>query len=364
VTVSVGSNPVRFGIVGSGWRAEFYLRIARALPERFQISGVVARDAARRQHLSETWGIAPYGDLDDLLREGMPYFVVVSVPRVIAPDIIAALVERGVPVLAETPPAADLDGLRALWARVGPQARVQVAEQYPFQPMHAARLAVAASGIIGTPSQAQISVAHDYHGMVLMRRALNLGFEEATIVAHRVTSPIVESPGRAGGPEADRIVSSEQVIAELDFGDRFGVYDFCGDQYFSWIRTPRFLIRGERGEINGTQVRYLADYRTPIVLDLRREDAGHDGNLEGLHHKGILAGDRWIYRNPLTPGRLSDDEIAVGTCLERMANYARGDAGFYGLAEAAHDHYLSLMVHQAVASGAAVTTEAQPWVAR
>jgi hypothetical protein len=364
VTVSAGSGPVRFGIVGGGWRAEFYLRIARALPERFQVSGIVARDAAKRRRLAETWGIAPFGDLDALLRAGKPDFVVVSVPRTIAPEVMIALVERGVPVLAETPPAADLAGLRALWERVGAQARVQVAEQYPFQPMHAARLALVASGIIGTPSQAQISVAHDYHGMVLLRRALRVSFEDATIVARRVVSPIVNGPGRGGGPDEEQMASSEQVIAQLDFGDRLGVYDFCGDQYFSWIRSPRFLIRGERGEINGTQVRYLADYRTPIVFDLRREDAGHDGNLEGFYHKGILAGDRWIYRNPLAPGRLSDDEIAVGTCLERMAGYAHGDEGFYGLAEAAQDHYLSLMVNEALVSGEAVRTTAQPWAER
>lgn len=362
--MSASSDPVRFGIIGGGWRAAFYLRVARELPERFQVSGVMARDAAKRRGLAETWGIAPFGDLDDLLRAGTPDFVVVSVPRAIAPDIIAALAERGVPVLAETPPAADLDGLRSLWERVGPRARVQVAEQYPFQPWHAARLAIAASGMIGTPSQAQISVAHDYHGMVLIRRALRLGFEDATIVARRVVSPIVEGPGRAGGPTEERMAASEQIIAHLDFGDRFGVYDFCGDQYFSWIRAPRFLIRGEQGEINGTEVRYLADYRTPIVLDLRRDDAGQGGNLEGFFHKGVLAGDRWIYRNPLAPGRLSDDEIAVGTCLERMAHYANEGEGFYGLAEAAQDHYLSLMVNQALVSGEAVRTTAQPWAER
>ncbi len=292
---------------------------------------------------------------------GDPDFVVVSVPRSAAPDIIAALVERDLPVLAETPPAADLDGLRALSARVGPAARVQIAEQYPFQPLHAARLALAASGLIGTPSQAQVSVAHGYHGMALLRRALGLAFDDATIVARRVVSPIVAGPDRSGVPAEERVVSSEQVIAQLDFGSKFGVYDFSGDQYFSWIRSPRLLIRGERGEINDTQVRYLADYRTPIVLELRREDAGLDGNLEGHYHKGILAGDRWIYHNPLAPGRLSDDEIAIGTCLDMMARYVEVGESFYGLAEASQDQYLSLMVERAVASGDAVTTTTQPW---
>jgi predicted dehydrogenase len=359
--VSAGGGPVRFGIVGGGWRAAFYLRVARELPDRFQVTGVVTRDPARGQRLAAAWQIAPYLSLEDLLHAGTPDFVVVSVPRAVAPDIIDALVKRDVSVLVETPPALDLDGLRALYARVGPRARMQVAEQYPFQPMHAARLALAASGLLGTPSQAQISVAHGYHGMALLRRALGLGFEDATIVARRVSSPIIEGPGRLGEPTEERERSSEQIIAQLDFGSTFGVYDFCGDQYFSWIRGPRWLIRGERGEINGTQVRYLADFRTPIVMDLRREDAGRDGNLEGYYHKGILAGERWVFRNPLAPGRLSDDEIAVGTCLDKMACYVKGGESFYGLAEASQDLYLSLMVDEAVASGAAVRTSGQPW---
>ena len=112
------------------------------------------------------------------------------------------------------------------------------------------------------------------------------------------------------------------------------------------------------------QVRYLADYRTPILFELRREDAGVDGNLEGHYHKGILAGERWVYRNPLAPGRLSDDEIAVGTCLVKMARYVAAGESFYGLAEASQDQYLSLVVDRAVASGDAVATIAQPWAPR
>ena len=46
-----------------------------------------------------------------------------------------------VPLLVETPVAADFDGLLHVWALVQAGARIQVAEQYQFQPTNAARLA-------------------------------------------------------------------------------------------------------------------------------------------------------------------------------------------------------------------------------
>lgn len=41
-------TPTPFAIVGAGWRAAFFLRVAGALPERFRVTGVLTRDATRR----------------------------------------------------------------------------------------------------------------------------------------------------------------------------------------------------------------------------------------------------------------------------------------------------------------------------
>jgi len=92
-----------------------------------------------------------------------------------------------------------------------------------------------------------------------------------------------------------------------------------------------------------------------------RSDAGRDGNLEGQYHKGILAGAEWVYRNPFAPARLTDDEIAVATCLAGMADYVQGGEEFYSLAEAAQDRYLDIMIARAVESGQKVTATRQVW---
>ena len=75
-----------------------------------------------------------------------PEFVIPCVPWGEMASATSDLVRAGVAVLAETPPAADLDGLRRLWAEVGATGRVQVAEQYLFMPQHAARLAWSETG--------------------------------------------------------------------------------------------------------------------------------------------------------------------------------------------------------------------------
>lgn len=352
-------NTIEFAIIGAGWRAEFYLRVAQALPERFRVTGVQAHTPAKAEAFATRWGIKTTTMLDDLLAD-RPAFVVTSVPWAVTPILIRELAGRGVVTLAETPPAPDLAAMNALWADAQ-GARVQVAEQYHLQPQHAARLAVIASGKLGAVTQAQVSAAHGYHGISLMRKFLGIGLEEATVTARSFATPIVAGPWKDEMPAEETINPSPQTIAQLDFGDKHGVFDFTGDQYFSWIRSERILIRGERGEINNLDVRFLQDYRTPIHLTLARQDAGHGGNLEGFYHKGYLAGAEWVYTNPLAPGHLSDEEIAIGTCLLKTAEYAGGGEGFYGLRDALQDHYLGLLIDQAANNGGTVKAERQAW---
>jgi predicted dehydrogenase len=321
------------------------------------------RNPARAQAAAAEWNVATYADLDDLLGSTGPDFVVVSVPRLVAPELLARLAEHEVPALTETPPAADLAGLLQVWELVERGACIQVAEQYLLQPLHAARSGVVRSGRLGTISQAQVSVAHDYHGMSLLRHFLQVGFEDAAISARRFASPLMEGPTRTGPPAAERLVNSTQVLAQLDFGDRLGIYDFTDDQYFSWIRSPRLLVRGERGELVDRTVRYLVDYRTPVAVDLQRRDTGHGGNLEGYFHVGVLLGSDWVYRNAFAPARLADDEIALAACLAGMANHLAGGPASYPFAQAAQDHYLALAISQAVETGGVVQTERQPWSA-
>jgi len=352
---------IKFGIVGTGWRSEFFLRIAKACPELFIVSGIVGRTQVKATEVASRFDVPVYSSAEDLVESARPDFVVTSVPRKENPGIIKLLASLGMPVLSETPPAESVEEMEELCSLVRNGARIQVAEQYCLQPHHSARLTFARSGKIGRITQAQISVAHGYHGISLIRRFLGIGFENATIHTTSFKSPLVKGPGRAGPPEQEKIVQSEQLIARFDFGDQLGVFDFTGDQYFALIRNPRILVRGERGEISHDAAVYLKDFQTPIHLPFRRHTAGEHGNLAGHYLLGIQAGEDWIYRNPVAPARLFDDEIAIADCLIRMASHAAGGESFYSLAEACQDRYLEMAMHQSLGENRPVTTTSQPW---
>lgn len=354
-------QPIQFAIVGGGWRAEFYLRIAKALPDRFQIVGMVVRDADKGRAIEQRWGVSTYRSISDLLAAAKPHFVVACVSWDSNPGVCRELAERDLPILSETPPARDVALMKELCQLVAQGARIQVAEQYIYQPHHAARLAFARSGLIGRVTQAQVSAAHGYHGVSLIRHFLGVAYDKCRITAKRFTSPLMAGPDRNGPPTEPRSTPSTQTIAWLDWGSRLGVFDFTGDQYFSWVRGQRLLVRGDRGEINNHTANYLRDYLTPIEVVFQRKNAGPNGNLEGFYLKGIIAGERWWYANPTAPGRLSDDEIAIATSLIKMAEYVAGGPEVYPLAQACQDRYLDMMIEQAATTGQVVEAEAQEW---
>ena len=339
-------TPIRFGVVGSGWRAEYFFRIAATRPDRFQIPMVAVRRGAEAKRVEAIHGLATTTDLDRLDHADLD-FVVVATNAESNTAMCAELADRGHAVLLETPAGVDETHFGQLAGLAASGARVQVAEQYQFQPLLAARLAVIRSGRLGPITSARVSVAHEYHGVALLRAALDAGIGPFSVRAHAHRSEIVRGPDRGGPPDADELVPTTEVLATIDFDGQLGVYDWTDDQYFSWIRDLRFVVRGQRGEIDGDTVRSLDDEGAPIVQTLRRSDTGLRGNLEQPGHRGYLLGDEWVYRNPFPSTRWSDDEIAVATALERMADYVSTGTAFYPVLEGIHDARVATVIRAA-----------------
>jgi predicted dehydrogenase len=340
-----------FVVVGSGWRAEVFWRLADGLPG-VECLGAVVRTP--RQLPVPTWA-----SLDEV----RPDFVVTAVPWGANPGVIVDAVRRGVPVLAETPPAPDAAGLRALWAEVGDSGLVQVAEQYLMVPAHAARLAAVRKGIIGTPTQVQVSSTHQYHAVSLIRGLLGLGRGPATVRASRTTAPLVDPLTRAGWTGDDTPKPATTTIATLDFGDqKSGLYDFTDNQWHNQLRFRRILVRGTRGELRDDEMVRLVGPRTIVRTPLVRRQTGYDLDLDGFETDTITFGDEVLFRNPYLGRRWNDDEIAIATLLEAMAAWVQGEAPPpYPLADGAHDHLIALAVEESTETDSTVTTGVQAW---
>jgi hypothetical protein len=352
-----------FSIIGGGgFRAQYFLRIAQALPEQFHVSGMVVRDEAKGRAMEEQWHTSTYRDLDQLLANEQPDFVVLSVNSSSAIEYMLQLAERGIPVLAETPPAPNLEGLLMLHEKLTRKgARIQVAEQYQYHPVQVARAAIIESGQIGRVTQTTVSISQLYHAVSLIRKMLGVRFEDVAIRGMRFESDWVAGPNRSGPPTEDKIVRSERDLAWLDFGGKLGIYDFTKDQHRSWIRSNHLSVRGERGEIFDNRINVQDPSCTPLHLELKRINKGEYENQEGYFLKGMMAGERWVYENPFMPARLYDDEIAISACLKNMEAYAAGGPSFYGLPEASQDHYLGMLIEQAIQTGETVVSTRQPW---
>ena len=343
-----------FAVVGAGWRAEMFWRLGAAL-DGLECLGAVVRTP-------RALPVRTFASLAEV----RPDFVVTAVPWPANPHVIADAVHRGLPVLAETPPAPDLAGLRALWADVGDSTAVQVAEQYRLVPAHAARLAAVRAGAVGTPTQVQVSSTHLYHAVSLIRGFLDAGRTPVTVRATRTMAPLVGPLTRAGWTGDDTPHPATTTIATLDLGgERSGLYDFTDNQWHNQLRFRRLLVRGTHGELRDDEVVRLVGPATIARTPLVRRQTGYDLDLDGYDTDHITLGDAVLFRNPYPGRRLNDEEIAISTLLAAMAAWVRGDGPPpYPLADGMHDHQVALAIGAAADADAPVTTTREPWTAQ
>ena len=345
----------KFAIIGSGWRSEYFWRLAAALDDLTCV-GVVSR---RQQELP----VPVHLSLDECVAATKPDFVVTAVPWAVTPTLLVDLVERGLPVLAETPPAPDVDGLRALWQRVGASGLVQVAEQYTRMPAHAARVALVRGGVIGAPTRVDVSSTHQYHAVSLIRTLLGVGRGLVDVHAVRTTAPLADPLSRDGWANPVEVKPATTTIATITFRDGgFGVYDFTDNQWHNQLLARRLLVRGTHGELHDQEVLRLVADRTIVRSTIVRRQTGYDLDLDGFDTDHITFGSDVLYRNPYQGQRWNDEEIAIATLLADTAAWVRDDGPApYPLADGIQDHRIALAIEEAADNEGTAHVETEPW---
>lgn len=342
----------RFAVVGTGWRALFYVRIAKWLPELFELTGVLCRTPERALAFAQEHGVRTFDALDALL-ETKPDFVVSCVKRAGMADMIVKLLERGVHVLAETPYGNTEEELaRVLEAQRRTGLVLDTAEQYFRYPTHAARGAVIARGLLGDVVSCRMNMVHEYHGISLLRHYLGAENGDVTIAARKTKTPIVKTGDRSGYLLDGEIDEETRMFAHFDYaGNRLGVYDFAGTQYHSAIRSSHVHILGTRGEIFDNTVRYLTPDNRPMQEDL----AVHRDLATGTIASIDLAGE-CVYRNPFrTDVPMNEDEIAIAHTMLYMAGAIRGGERHYPLDYGMTDALFTILMNRAAETGSVIS---------
>lgn len=353
-TETSGTAPHSFVLVGWGYRSRAWLAAAQGLGLR--CAGVVVRTPRETP-------VPAFSSLGEALDASGAGFVVSSVSWDQAPVVVADAVRRGVPVMTETPPAADAEGLRRLWGEVGASGLVQVAEQYPRYPSHAARLALVRSGVLGTPTQVQVSSTQTYHAVSLIRAHLDLPMGPATVRATAVSAPLLQPLARGGWTGATEPGPATTTYGVIDFGGRAsGVYDFTDLQTRNLLRHRRLVVRGTHGELDGDTLVRWGGPETILTSRLERRQSGHDLDMSGFDSETISHGGDVLWRNPSVGRHWSDDEHATAAILSAMAAWVDGSGPEpYPLRDGLEDAALGFALEESAALDRPVEITDQPW---
>ncbi len=356
------NRPIRFVIVGSGWRAMYYARAARALPGKFELCAMLCRTQEKADRIVREMNIHTTLSVQECIA-AEPDFAVIAVSRKQIAEVSREWMDRGITVLAETPAGDDMETLESLYQLWRKGKKIVTAEQYRFYPEHTARKKLIDTGLIGMPDYLYFSAAHDYHGISLIRSYLNteagVPFEVAA-KTWRYTS--VETHSRYEIFTDGRKAEKPRTCALISFENgRGAVYDFDSDQYRSPIRQNLIKLQGTRGELINDTVYWLDETYQPQsgaleVHTCTSERPEENPNLRIAEEvTEILWNGEHLYQAPFGRCGLSQDETAIAVMMEQTGRYAREEADTpYSFYEALQDAYFAICLRKAAEGGRTV----------
>ena len=362
-------DKIKFVIVGSGWRSLYYVRVAKALPDTFDMCAMYCRTEEKAKRIAEEHHIHTTTSISECVNY-QPDFVVVVVNKISIAEVSMEWMQRGFTVLCETPAAMDVKTLNKLWDMHNQGYKLVVSEQYTSYPEYRALLKVIDRNLIGEPDCLNISLAHEYHGASLMRALLNVTPDiDFTVSANTYQFPTTETLTRYELYKDGRIAGKKRCVATFEFANgKIALYDFDSEQYRSPIRKNTLKLQGSRGEIIDHTVYYLDENNEPVISEIRVEKRGIETEYDNpnLHYveevTGVHFEDDRVYTPEFGLCGLAQDETAVASLMKRTAAYSRGNSPEpYLLKDALQDAYMAILLREADISHNKVSSAKQGW---
>ncbi len=343
-------------IVGSGYRSEFFGRIARKYPGIFRAM-FLCRSKEKTDLMTAHTGIPATTDLDEALAFA-PDFVVVAVDRGHMAEVIEEWVLRGYPVVSETPVGATLEELERIWKlKEEKNAKIVSCEQYPRYPVLMEGEALVAKGLLGEPHTAYLSLLHHYHAFALLKRILLTDGEDYVLTGERIDTPVTETDSRYGAFYDGRMGREVRDIVNITFeSGKKAIYDFSSVEYRSFIRSRHLILRCEKGEWNDRML-YLLEDGVPDKCFLMPKIPEKYRDLDTQALRDIRR--TW---DPELQLESEQDEFAIASILFDMKDYLEGGESPYPLREALDDALFWILIEEAVKTpGKPVKCPDMPW---
>lgn len=328
---------IKFAIVGSGWRSLFYVRIAKALPDKFELLAMLCRTEEMAKKMALENEIYTTTSEEEMLAM-QPDFIVSAVNKASMNEVARYYAQKGYAVLSETPAALDFETLCDTYQDFAKGNKIQVAEQYTRYPIYQNLIQLVKSGIIGEPVSIHISAMHDYHAASVIRQLLGISLEEVAITGKAFSMKVTDTKTRYETLTDGTVVEKEEKHLVMEYeSKKVAFYDFMSDQYRSGIRRPHILIRGTRGEICDQHLYYL--------------------NEDNLACERIIT-----YENPYEKYGLTEDEAAIASMMLGMKEFAENGTEVYPMKEALEDAYLAILMTQIIEKPYhTLQTKERPW---
>ena len=348
-----------FIIIGSGWRALYYVRIAKALPEMFHLDAMYCRTMEKADKIAKELSINTTTSIQECM-DYQPDFAVIAVNKSSICDVAMEWMDRGITVLSETPAALRIEQLRELYEYHKAGKKQVVAEQYRNYPSNRASIKLINSGIIGDVGCMNISLAHEYHGFSLIRAYLGIKPDENyTVTAKIYEFPTTQTLTRYEKCTDGSIVNQKRCTATFEFeSGKVAWYDFDSEQYRSPIRKNTIKVQGVRGEMIDDTIYYLNDVNEGCVEKIKTEYRiktieNPNPNLSVLREvKKIIFQDKILYEPEWGLCDLPEDETAIAALMEGTAKYSRNEAEPpYRIEDALADAYAAILMKEAMETG-------------